>query len=599
MKEKEDILTPDVRFHLIKKMERHKVIAVAGTELLPHEAKYMEFHRVAGVILFERNVKSLSQVNDLVGSISEQLTVDEMPPLVMADHEGDFVAELKQIIGIPPSAMAIAAAGDFQLARDVARETGLVMKKLGLNVVLAPVADCCFDLTSPITGLRTFGSDPERVAEFVECTIDGFHDAGILTCAKHFPGHGSTPEDSHETLPEVTKSLEDLQRDDLIPFRRAIDAGVDLMMVSHVAFPMGGDSLTPASFDGKIMRDLLRDEMGYRGVVITDSLDMAGARWFASGRRGEFSGGFERSLLAGSDLLLHTKPIPETVHVEGSSEPVMSWNVMQTIIRTLEKVVDQSRIDQKLEAAAQENEALRNVLNILEESDERVAELRAKLTGRLEPVAPPAKKSKVIQFNAYPSVPTVYRNVAEESIAAWGGVAEFEAPLPDQHYVIMPVEWAVDGSLHKQDLDCFVDVVCKHFPSSDRTDLVKEFVLGDNGEVCPDIPGGPAVIDATRYTGKEMISLFEVPAEAELVIVFSSRGMPSEDFLASLQAFAERNEPAAVLLTGWPVTGWIPESTPVLLCFGASSQVASAAAEILAGNTQPAGKTAGLFPKKA
>ena len=109
MSEQEEILTPEIRFHLIKKMERHKVIALGGATLLPHEAKYIEFHGVAGVILFERNIHSLSQVNELIGRVTEQLSATEpdLPPLVMADHEGDLVAELRRIIGAPPSAMAI------------------------------------------------------------------------------------------------------------------------------------------------------------------------------------------------------------------------------------------------------------------------------------------------------------------------------------------------------------------------------------------------------------------------------------------------------------------------------------------------------------
>jgi beta-N-acetylhexosaminidase len=142
--------------------------------LLPHEKKYLEFHNVAGVILFSRNIESLSQIGDLIGAVSEQLGVEGPAPLIMADHEGDFVAELRQIIGAPPSALAIAATGDLDLAAEVAYETGMAMRKLGVNTVLAPVADCYFDPASAITGLRTFGADPERVAEFVEQTIAVF-----------------------------------------------------------------------------------------------------------------------------------------------------------------------------------------------------------------------------------------------------------------------------------------------------------------------------------------------------------------------------------------------------------------------------------------
>jgi len=596
MNKDDDILTPDVRFHLIKKMERHKVIALAGPALLPHEAKYIEFHRVAGVMLFERNVKSLAQLKELIGGINE-LFADELPPLIMADHEGDFVSELKNIIGVPPSAMAVAAAGDLDLAREVAHETGLVMKKIGVNVVLAPVADCFFDPGSAVTGLRTYGADPARVADFVASTITGFRETGVLTCATHFPGHGSTPDDSHQTLPEVSKPLARLQAEDLLPFERAVEMEVDLMMMSHVAYPLAGQHLVPASFDSRIIKGLLRDQMGYEGVVITDSLDMAGARWYAKERGRDFSGGFESALLAGADLLLHTTPIPDKVRVDGAGEPVMSVDVMQTIIHTLEKVVDQQRIDEKLEQAAAGNEPLRNIIKILDSSDERISGLRSRLSAPALPKAARARSSKVIQFDAYPSEPAVYKVVAERSIAAWGDQDRFEPLEPGRSYVFMPVEWAPQRSLHKQDLDSFVDALQRRFPMSERTDVVTDFVLGENGDVFPHIAGGPAVIDAARFTGNERAQLYEPPPDAEVVMAFSARGVPSEEFMASLQTFAERIEPVAVLITGWPVTAWVPESAPVFLCFGASSQVAAAAAEILTGEAFPQGSTAGLFPE--
>jgi beta-N-acetylhexosaminidase len=594
MTDDRDMLTPDVRYHLIKKMERHKVIALAETELMPHESKYLEFHDVAGVVLFRRNVESLSQVNDLIAHVTGQLGATGLPPLVMADHEGDFVSELQQIIGVPPSPMAVAATGDLSLAYEVARETGLVMKKLGVNVVLAPVADCFFDAGSPVTGLRTYGTDPERVAEFVAGTINGFRDAGVLTCVKHFPGHGATPEDSHETLPEVDKSLDELRRDDLVPFRRAIEESVDLVMVSHVAYPMAGDSLIPASFDSRIMKDLLRKELGFEGAVITDALEMAGARWYARGQFGDTAGTFERSLLSGSDLLLHTRPVPEAVEVEGSPEPVMSLNVMETIIQTLEKVVDRGRIDEKIEEAAETNEILKNLLTKLDESQERIFHLRQRISGQPASPRQPARHTKVIQFDAYPSVPGVYRTVAEKSIAAWGEAPVSGALSEGQRCVVVPLECPASPSLKKHDLDAFADVLCRHFPVWRRTETVTGFVAGDDGEVYPEVREGPTVIDATRYTGEETMG-FYISGDEELVLVFSCRGAPPEAFLDELSAFAARFEPAAVLVLGWPVLDWIPEESPALLCFGGSSQVASAAARILAGEAEAEGQIKGLW----
>ncbi len=593
MNREHDILTPEIRFHLIRKMERHKVIALAGPRLLPHERKYLEFHAVSGVILFARNIESLSQVAELIGSVCEELSREGSSPLIMADHEGDFVAELRQIIGVPPAPLAIAATSDLDLASEVAYETGTAMRKLGANVVLAPVADCYFEAPSAITGLRTFGADPERVGAFVEQTIAGFRSAGVLSCAKHFPGHGSTAEDSHETLPEVRKSAEALAAADLIPFRRAISAGVDLMMMSHVAYPMGRDDMIPASFDARIIRAMLRDQLGYDGVVITDALEMAGARWYASERSGMVTGGNERALLAGSDLLLHTRPIPEQVQVERGSEPVMSLNVMETIVRTLEKIVDRGRVDEKLAEAAAESEPLRNVLAILDASGARVMALRERAADPRTAARPAG--GKVIELNAYPSVPAVYRVVAEHAITAGSDWSRFQALGPDSAYMVVPIEWSPSETLKRQDVPGFLDVLCRHFPRWQRTPLITGFESDDEGSWRPVFQRERAtVVDAARFAGGGG-SPQSLEGE-EIVMVLSSRGTPSEEFALGLTALAETYRPMLVVLTGWIVEDWIPEGTPVLYSLGASTQVASAVAQALGGVIAPQGSLAGLLP---
>lgn len=593
MSKEHDVLTPEVRFHLIRKMERHKVIALAGPRLLAHERKYLEFHSVSGVILFARNIESLSQVGELIGSVCEELAREGLNPLIMADHEGDFVAELRQIIGVPPAPLAIAATGDLDLAAEVAYETGTAMRKLGANVVLAPVADCYFESPSAITGLRTFGADPERVAAFVEQTIAGFRSAGVLSCAKHFPGHGSTAEDSHETLPEVRKSVEALSAADLVPFRRSIAASVDLMMMSHVAYLLGREELIPASFDARIIRGMLRTELGYDGVVITDALEMAGARWYASERSGMVTGGNERSLLAGSDLLLHTRPIPEQVRVERGSEPVMSLNVMETIVRTLEKIVDRGRVDEKLAEAAAESEPLRNVLAILDESNARVTALRERAADPRASVRPAG--GKVIELNAYPSVPTVYRTVAEKSVTAGSDWEHFQALAPDSACVVVPVEWSPSETLKRQDVPGFLDVLCRSFPRWQRMPLVSGFETDSEGNFRPVFARERAtVVDAARFAGGNA-PVRSLEGE-EIVIVFSARGAPSEEFLLGLTALADAYQPSLVVLTGWVIDDWVVEGTPVLISLGASTQVASAVAQVLAGTIVPEGSLAGLLP---
>ena len=391
---------------------------------------------------------------------------------------------------------------------------------------------------------------PDRVggtslAAFVEQTIAGFRTAGVLSCAKHFPGHGSTAEDSHETLPEVRKPVEALSTADLVPFRRAIQAGVDLMMMSHVAYPMGRDGLVPASFDAHIIRSMLRGELGYEGVVITDALEMAGARWYASERSGMVTGSNERSLLAGSDLLLHTKPIPEHVQVERGSEPVMSLNVMETIVRTLEKIVDRGRVDEKLAEAAAESEPLRNVLAILDASSARVTALRERAADPRASVRPAG--GKVIELNAYPSVPAVYRTVAERSVTAGSEWSRFQPFAPDSTCVVVPVEWSPSETLKRQDLSGFLDVMCRHFPRWQRLPMVVGFEVDGEGRMQPVLQRERAtVIDAARFTGGG--SPMRLLDGEEIVIVLSARGAPSEEFVLGLTALADEYHPVAFFL---------------------------------------------------
>ncbi len=589
-------LSPDIRFQLIKKIECHKVIGLTGYTLLEHEAKYLEFHRLSGVILFDRNMSSLSQVSELVESVVEKLSDDGLPPLVMADHEGDFVSELRRLIGIPPAALAIAATGDPQLAHDVAYETGTAMAKLGVNVVLAPVADCYLTPESPITGLRTFGRDPARVAEFVSQSIKGFQHAGIFACVKHFPGHGSTGDDSHEELPEVSKSLDDLRALDLVPFARAVRDGVDLVMTAHVAYRLGDgrDDQTPASFDGRMMRTLLRDEMGFEGVVITDALEMEGARIHARARYGGLTGGFERSILAGSDLLLYASPVPERLTLQEDSEPMIAVEVMQTIIETLHKVVDRGRIDRKLEEAAKSNEGIRNLLHILDTSEGRIRRLRER--AREFGAAPtPKPDGNVIRLQDYASMPAIYKTVAERSLVLVRDPESFLPVEPSKEWTLLPIVFQPGESLKSQDLASFAEGIVRRFPLWKTTSLVVGFDTDSGGRVRPLFAPRERelVLDAQRATGADL-SAERLPDDAAVLPLFSARGRPPEESLNILAEFVTQRPVPFVVVTGAPIYDWVPESVGCLLTLGASPQVAAAVAALLAGQAQATGSLEGL-----
>jgi beta-glucosidase-like glycosyl hydrolase len=595
MSDHDDSLTPDVKFQLVRKLERHTIIGLAGPELIPHEAKYLEFHKLSGIILFQRNVDSLSQVSDLVAHVGELLDVDGLPPLIMVDHEGDFVSELKQLIGVPPSAMAIAATGDVQLAHDVAFETGQAMQKLGVNAVLAPVADCYLDPESPVTGLRTFGRDPERVAEFVEATITGFHEAGILACVKHFPGHGGSGDDSHETMPVIRKSVDELWAADIGPFDRAVKADVDMVMMAHVAYTLddADHDHTPASFDARVIRGLLRDTLGFGGVVITDALEMEGARQHARSKYGGLTGGFERAILAGTDLLLYSQPIPDRMSLD-DSEPMIAVEVMQTIIETLSRVVDRSRIDAKLEEAAQGNEGIRNLLAILDASHGRIESLRKKAAGSGEPPAP-LSEGNVIHLSRFASTPNIYAKVASQSVVLARDPESFVPVGREAEWILVPIEFRPGEFLKGQDLPAFMDALCRVFPSWRTTGFVAGFDEDDSGRFQPvfSSPDRKVILDAQRAMGTDYQR--SLPDEAAVIPVVSYRAAPSEPAAAELTRFVEDQHTPLVIITGAPLFDWVPESVGCLVTLGASTAVGNAAAAVLAGEAKATGVLDGLL----
>jgi beta-glucosidase-like glycosyl hydrolase len=589
-------LPPDIRFQLVRKIECHKIIGLGGYELAAHESKYLEFHRLSGVILFERNVESLAQVASLIAEVHEKLVRDNLVPLVMADHEGDLVSELRRLIGVPPSAMAVAATGDTGLAYDVARETAEAMAKLGVNVVLAPVADCFLNARSAVSGLRTFGRDPERVAEFVRATVKGYREGGVLCCVKHFPGHGATSDDSHEILPHVDRSVDELRRVDLVPFRAALGAGADMVMTAHVAFSLGeeGKRTVPASFDAQLVDKVLRDEMGFEGVVITDALEMEGARAYARSAYGGLAGGFERTLLAGSDLLLYASAVPERMRVDKDGEPMIAVEVMQTIIETLERVVDRGRIDRKMEDAAKQNEGLRNLLEILDRSEARVTRLRERATElRLPPL--PRAEGKVIHLEDYATMPAIYKTVAESSIVVVRDPESFIPAARDTAWHLLPVEHVPGRSLKRQDLSGFLSGLCRHFPGWKVARPLIGFRMDTSGarQAVFYTPSQKELIEGKiLYPGLDLVRL---PEGSPCIPVVSFRGTPPETYLDLLSQWVEERVVPFVLVTGWPVYEWVPESVGCMLTLGASSPVGSAAAAVLSGELTARGTLKGLF----
>jgi beta-N-acetylhexosaminidase len=209
--------------------------------------------------------------------------------LVSLDEEGGDVTRLDTAF---PGNGALGVVDDVLLTRDVGAALGAELAAVGVNLDLAPVADVNTNPRNPVIGIRSFGSDPVRVGAHVAAFVRGLQSQGVAACAKHFPGHGDTAQDSHLELPTMTANLEP----HLVPFRAAIEAGVRSIMTAHIVVPALDD--VPATLSRRILHDLLRDELGFEGLVITDALEMRG-----------ISGTFAveeaavRALAAGADAL--------------------------------------------------------------------------------------------------------------------------------------------------------------------------------------------------------------------------------------------------------------------------------------------------------
>ncbi len=230
---------------------------------------------VGHVVFFARNVAGPEQVADLVRELQSTArdAGHDRPLLIAVDQEGGRVARLKDPWTIWPAARAVGRAGSEETARKMAEALAAELKACGIRYDFAPCVDVDTNPENPVIGDRSFGDDPDLVGRLGVAMIRGLQDNGVVACAKHFPGHGDTDVDSHLDLPSVEHSRARLEDVELRPFRKAIEAGVATVMASHLLVREIDDTL-PATLSPKVVKGLLRKELGYAGVVVTDALEM-------------------------------------------------------------------------------------------------------------------------------------------------------------------------------------------------------------------------------------------------------------------------------------------------------------------------------------
>ena len=228
-----------------------------------------------------------------------------IPLFVATDQEGGVVRHIKGAASEPPGNMAIGAAGRKSDAFFSGYYIASELAALGINMNFAPVADLYTNHDSAVTATRSFGDDPQAVARLCESFAAGTRAAGVLPTAKHFPGHGATALDSHKSLPSVNASLQTLTNRELVPFEALIAAGIPAIMSAHVSFPQASGTAEPASFSSFFLQNILRERLGFEGLIITDDIAMDGAARYA----GSLSRAAELAIRAGSDIILCSKAV--------------------------------------------------------------------------------------------------------------------------------------------------------------------------------------------------------------------------------------------------------------------------------------------------
>lgn len=310
---------------LKKKIGQMLMIGFQGTSTEEGLSQLIQEVSPGGIIVFGRNITSARQISDLLLNAQKlSLSSSSVPLLTATDQEGGDVIRIKTAAPLP-SALALGKTGRADVALSAGFATGKLLKTLGFNMNLAPVLDVSDEKQEMFIGTRAYGNDPSVVGKIGTGFSEGLYRAGVLPTGKHFPGHGGVVEDSHLKVPVKLSSLESLRNIDLAPFKEMQRRFPNrwAAMLAHVAFPNVDTSGAPATQSKKIVNDLLRGELGFRGLVITDDINMGGRA-----QQKTVSERAIRSIEAGSDMI------------------VVAWNknIQRELISSIEKAVQTGRI---------------------------------------------------------------------------------------------------------------------------------------------------------------------------------------------------------------------------------------------------------------
>ncbi|HVJ07022.1 MAG TPA: beta-N-acetylhexosaminidase [Acidisarcina sp.] len=270
------------------------IVGVEGTQLTPVERAWIKLLQPGGVILFRRNIEDVSQTRDLLASVSE---LSSASAIRCVDVEGGLVDRLRDVIAPMPSASAVAATGSKVMAERHGELIGREVRALGFNTTLAPVLDLALPASAAVMQTRTTSPDPAEVATYAAAFLKGLRKSGAIGCGKHFPGLGGGTLDSHQATPSILRSWDELWSEDMLPYRELASA-LPMVMVSHASYPATKGAPVPASVSKYWITDILRKKIGYRGLILSDDMEMGGILSHASIEEAAVS-----AVLAGTDRI--------------------------------------------------------------------------------------------------------------------------------------------------------------------------------------------------------------------------------------------------------------------------------------------------------
>lgn len=345
---------------LEEKIAQMLILTNANTSVDENLKETLSKIKPGGFIIMKDNITTFDQTKEYIADLKKY---SEILPIIATDQEGGSVQRLQSLTDIQatniPYMYDLGKTNDKDLAYQVGKVMAEEMRTLGVNVVFAPVLDIYSNENNTVIGKRSFGTSPDLVSKMALSLAKGLEDNEVIATYKHFPGHGDTTTDSHIDLPILDKSYQDLLQEELIPFEEAIKNNAKIIMVGHIALPEITKDETPASLSKKIITDILKEDMNYQGLVITDALNMKALTNYYSEEEI-----YTKAIEAGVDLLLMPKDAKSAIEIIKNN--VSEERIEESIKRILEfkytylknNLLDQSYL------GSEEHQAIINKISI-------------------------------------------------------------------------------------------------------------------------------------------------------------------------------------------------------------------------------------------